>query len=830
MITRGDKILVVGAGPSNLGHGTEFDYVATRACAAFASKGISVVVVDSNATTASTEPRRAVRVYLEPLDVSTVRAVIERERPQAIFAGAAGELGRGIVRGLFEDGTLHRANVELLGPVRMHLPVPHQTDLGAHGDADRTLAFEILVEGPNRSATVLSMERVSEDGPWDDGQWSSPPVHTPPHELLELEALARRVAEASGIGAVRVQVRASKVPAAARVVAIEPFACSTLATAAIVTGHPLADMAARLLVGDSIDAFALAPPSATVSISRVPRLHTGKRVSPTSPLVIGQSVALGATPSEAQARALRGFAIDGAPAAKPAPSRPRDPASNAVLVVASPAHSIADGREADVSVAAATAALVALGKRPVVLHANPGVAAAFVPACDAHVGPVDAESIAEVAARESATVVLAFGGPRATGLGPILRGAGYDVKGLARPIVDADIARAANAANVARPRQAHVSSAPEAHAVAEGFGFPVVIDRGDTAAKDIAFEPADLAHLFRDASPAHARIIEFLPDSVKVEVDGVADGTRCLVGGVMQHVERAGVHSADSTTVLPPHAITPDIAIAVEEHARIVVHELGIVGPFNVQFAVRGTSIFLLDVHPWASRTFPLVGRATGIDLAAVGVRVLLGETLDSMGVLDAPLPRYVVVKECVFPFRHLADADTLLGPKRQSTGEAVGVAETFARAYAKALAGIGLPVGLGGFDGTRTRRNVLLNVAGEDLRAVTGLGRRLRAMGHELVATPATFEALGRARVPSVVVADDGPEVVDLLRSGTVAIVVNTSRGPNDARSNSLIRREALLSHVPYFTTMPLALAGCAALEEGGRVDVCSLQEWLER
>jgi carbamoyl-phosphate synthase large subunit len=299
----------------------------------------------------------------------------------------------------------------------------------------------------------------------------------------------------------------------------------------------------------------------------------------------------------------------------------------------------------------------------------------------------------------------------------------------------------------------------------------------------------------------------------------------------MQHIEEAGVHSGDSSSVLPPHSLPPEIVLSIEEQSRMLALELGVVGLMNVQFAVKGGEVYILEVNPRASRTVPFVSKATGRPLAKIAAKLMVGKTLDELGVEDAPVPRHTSVKESVFPFAKFPGADTILGPEMRSTGEVMGVAETFARAFGKAMLASGIELRVP--DAATKRRCVFVSVKDEDKPAATHIGRRLRALGFDILATKGTAAALARARVPVEVVQkvkQGTPDVVDIIRGGTVAIVVNTTMGAKEVRDSYSLRRQTLLANIPYFTTIAAALAACDALEASQGepvVRVRSLQEW---
>jgi carbamoyl-phosphate synthase large subunit len=250
----------------------------------------------------------------------------------------------------------------------------------------------------------------------------------------------------------------------------------------------------------------------------------------------------------------------------------------------------------------------------------------------------------------------------------------------------------------------------------------------------------------------------------------------------------------------------------------------------NVQFAVKGGEVYILEVNPRASRTVPFVSKGTGRPLAKIAAQVMVGKTLDELGVTDFAPPRHVSVKESVFPFAKFPGVDTILGPEMRSTGEVMGIAETFARSFAKSMLASGVDVGAPATGSAR--RHVFISVKDEDKPVACLIARRLRAMGFEIVATRGTAAALQRARIPADVInkVNEGtPHVVDELRSGKVAIVVNTTTGAREVRDSFSLRRQTLLQNIPYFTTIAAAVAACDAIEaqREGTLRVKSLQEW---
>jgi carbamoyl-phosphate synthase large subunit len=319
----------------------------------------------------------------------------------------------------------------------------------------------------------------------------------------------------------------------------------------------------------------------------------------------------------------------------------------------------------------------------------------------------------------------------------------------------------------------------------------------------------------------------FLDDAVEVDVDCVSDGKRVVIGAVMEHLERAGVHSGDSATLLPPCTLDARVVSEIERVVRAIALELGVVGLMNAQLAVKGGQVFVLEVNPRASRTVPFVSKATGLPLARIATKVMLGKTLDQLGIADRHLPRHVAAKECVFPFKKLAGSDTILGPEMRSTGEVMGIGETPARAYGKALRAIGACVRP---PASADADVALLSVSASDRSVVVEIGRRLRAIGFAIEAEGETAKALAASRLPHRRL--EGTEAaLAALKSGKVALAVVTAEGDAEIARTRVLRRTALAAGVTCFTTTALARAGCAALEEDDARDhVRALQDWYAR
>jgi carbamoyl-phosphate synthase large subunit len=390
-----------------------------------------------------------------------------------------------------------------------------------------------------------------------------------------------------------------------------------------------------------------------------------------------------------------------------------------------------------------------------------------------------------------------------------------------------------------RPRGGIARGVTDAFRVAKEIGYPVLVRPSYVLggrAMMICHSDADLSSYValaveaaREAGTQTILVDKFLESAVEVDVDSLCDGKQAVIGGVMQHIEEAGIHSGDSTSVLPPHSLPFSVIASIEEQTRQIALELGVVGLMNVQYAVQDHRVYVLEVNPRASRTVPFVSKATGRPLAKIAAKVMAGMTLAELGVRDAHDLRHVSVKESVFPFVKFPGVDTTLGPEMRSTGEVMGIADTFPQAFGKSLAASGYPLPRGG--------KAFISVKDDDKPAACVVARRLHALGFLIVATSGTAKALQRAGVPAEIikkVAEGSPHVVDAIGSKQISLVINTTSGAKAVRDSYSLRRQTLLVNIPYFTTMSAAFAVVQALEamdEAGRGaphdEVKSLQEW---
>jgi carbamoyl-phosphate synthase large subunit len=522
-----------------------------------------------------------------------------------------------------------------------------------------------------------------------------------------------------------------------------------------------------------------------------------------------------------------------------------------VVILGGGPNRIGQGIEFDYCCVHAVMALRELGFETVMVNCNPETVSTDYDTADRlYFEPLTLEDVLGIVDEEKPEgVIVQFGGQTPLKLAVPLEKRGVRLLGTSADAIDRAEDRERFDALLSklalkRPRSGMATTVAEAAEIAGRIGYPVLVRPSYVLggrAMMIAYTRDELEIFVtrafdaaREAGTQSILVDEFLKDAIELDVDCLADGKRAVIGGVMQHIEEAGVHSGDSSSVLPPHSLSPEIVTSIEEQSRMLALELGVVGLMNVQFAVRGGEVYVLEVNPRASRTVPFVAKATGRPLAKIAAMLMVGKTLDELGVDDAPVPRHTSVKESVFPFAKFPGADTILGPEMRSTGEVMGIADTFARAFGKAMLASGIELTIP--DAHAKRRNAFISVKNEDKPAACSIARRLRALGFDILATGGTAAALARARVPASVVKkvnEGSPHVVDAIRSGTIAIVVNTTIGGKEVRDSYSLRRQTLLANIPYFTTIAAALAACDAIEaaefDAERVRVRSLQEWGE-
>jgi carbamoyl-phosphate synthase large subunit len=513
-----------------------------------------------------------------------------------------------------------------------------------------------------------------------------------------------------------------------------------------------------------------------------------------------------------------------------------------VLILGSGPIRIGQGIEFDYCCVHAAFALREAGYETLMVNCNPETVSTDYDTSDRlYFEPLTIEDVLEVAQREKPVgAIVQFGGQTPLRLSVPLEEAGLPILGTPPDAIDRAEDRERFAALIEKlglmqPENGVARSHEEAFKVAERIGYPVMVRPSYVLggrAMEVVYDAASLERYMREAvsaSPEHPVLIDrFLKDATEVDLDLVADRTGAImVGGVLEHVEEAGVHSGDAACTLPPHSLTPDLVERMKDQAMTLARELGVVGLMNVQFAIQGKAIYVLEVNPRASRTVPFISKATGVALAKIASLCMVGKTLAELGHTREPEVRHVAVKESVFPFARFAGVDVILGPEMKSTGEVMGIANDFPSAFAKSQAAAG----------TRLPRSgkVFISVKNDDKPAVVDLARRLRALGFTVVATGGTHQYLCSKGVETervLKVAEGRPHCVDKIVDGEIVLVINTTFGKKEIEDSFSIRREALMHGVPYFTTVQAARMAVGALEALLRKElpVRPLQEYLRK
>jgi carbamoyl-phosphate synthase large subunit len=508
-----------------------------------------------------------------------------------------------------------------------------------------------------------------------------------------------------------------------------------------------------------------------------------------------------------------------------------------VVVLGSGPNRIGQGVEFDYCCVRAGLAFRELGYRTIMINSNPETVSTDFDISDKlYFEPLTFEDVLEIVELEQPLgVVVQLGGQTPLKLTKRLEAAGVRILGTPADAIDTAEDRRrfeaiARRLGITQPASGTATSTEEALAVAERVGYPVLVRPSYVLggrAMAIMYDAGALRDYFATAArvaPAHPVLVDrFLEDAFEADVDAIADGTTCVIGGVMQHIEDAGIHSGDSACVLPPYLIGEPEIEEMRRHTRALAAALGVVGLINVQYAIKDGVVYCLEVNPRGSRTVPFVSKATGVSLAKLAAGVMVGRTLEQLGFTEEVELAYVAVKEAVFPFNKLPNADTVLGPEMRSTGEVMGIADSFGWAFAKAqiAADAALPL-----EGT-----IMVTVNDSDKPTVTPIVRRFHEMGYRLIATEGTARYLQKRGIPCERVHkvwEGRPNAVDLIMSGGVQLLINTPLGKYSQRDDYQLRRAALMHRVPYTTTMSAASAACDAVIalKHSTGDVMSLQE----
>ncbi len=509
-----------------------------------------------------------------------------------------------------------------------------------------------------------------------------------------------------------------------------------------------------------------------------------------------------------------------------------------VVILGSGPNRIGQGVEFDYCCVRAALAVREAGTRTIMINCNPETVSTDFDISDKlYFEPVTLEDVLEVVRFERPRgIIVQFGGQTPLKLAHGLEANGFQILGTSSEAIDIAEDRRrfevlAQSLGVTQPPNGTAESIDEAVAVAVKVGYPVLVRPSYVLggrAMEIVYDESSLRKYFREAvraSPGRPVLIDrFLEDAFEADVDALCDGERCVIGGVMQHIENAGVHSGDSACVLPPYLIDDAAVQVMCEQTKAFATTLGVVGLINVQFAVKDGTVYVIEVNPRASRTVPFVSKATGVPLVKMAAGLMVGNTLEGVPDESADSLPYVSVKEAVFPFNKFSVVDSVLGPEMRSTGEVMGIADSFGMAFgrAQAAADAALPL-----EGT-----VLVTVNDADKPTIAPVIRRFHELGFRVVATLGTARYLRKLGIPAEYVKkihEGRPNCRDLMLSGAVQLLINTPLGKLTQQDDYELRRTALRRRLPYTTTISAANAACDAILAGRSRPgaVKSLQEW---
>ncbi len=506
-----------------------------------------------------------------------------------------------------------------------------------------------------------------------------------------------------------------------------------------------------------------------------------------------------------------------------------------VIVLGGGPNRIGQGIEFDYCCVHAAMALREDGYETIMVNCNPETVSTDYDTSDRlYFEPLTLEDVLEIVRLEKPQgVIVQFGGQTPLKLARALEAEGVPIIGTTPDSIDLAedrerFVQLIHRLGLLQPPNATVTSAGAAIDAAQEIGYPLVVRPSYVLggrAMEIVHHQDDLERYMQEAvrvsNDAPVLIDHFLADAVEVDLDAICDGKDVLIGGIMQHIEQAGIHSGDSACSLPPYNLSEHVQDMMRTQARQLALGLNVVGLMNVQFAVRDEKVYLIEVNPRASRTVPFVSKAIGMPLAKIAARCMVGQSLKQQDALQGAIPEYSSVKEAVFPFIKFGGVDPILGPEMKSTGEVMGIGETFAEAFGKSqlAAGTLLP----------EKGCALLSVRDEDKQQTARIARDLQALGFTLVATRGTARYLNENGLECLAVnkvRQGHPHIVDMITAGEVDLIVNTTEGKQAIADSFTIRREALQHKVCYTTTMEGAWALKEAIQSRGQYNVYCLQD----
>lgn len=518
-------------------------------------------------------------------------------------------------------------------------------------------------------------------------------------------------------------------------------------------------------------------------------------------------------------------------------ARPSD--REKIMVIGGGPNRIGQGIEFDYCCVHASLAMREDGYETIMVNCNPETVSTDYDTSDRlYFEPITLEDVLEIVRIEKPKgVIVQYGGQTPLKLARALEANGVPIIGTSPDAIDRAEDRerfqtAVERLGLKQPENATITNIEQAMVESARIGFPLVVRPSYVLggrAMEIVYDQQDLRRYLTEAvkvsNSAPVLLDRFLDNAIEVDIDAICDGEDVFIGGIMQHIEQAGVHSGDSACSLPPYSLSDVVQNQLREQVTKLAFELNVRGLMNTQFAIQNNEIYLIEVNPRAARTVPFVSKATGIQLAKVAARVMAGQSLKQQNCLTEVIPPYYSVKEVVVPFAKFQGVDPIRGPEMRSTGEVMGVGESFEEAYAKANLGAGQALPLKG--------KALLSVREGDKKRVMDLARGLTALGFTVEATRGTAKSLQEQGIHCTVVnklQEGRPNIVDAVKNGEYSYIINTVEGRQAIEDSVYIRREALLNNVSYTTTLNAGFAAVKAHTVNDRARVSSLQELHKR
>lgn len=512
-----------------------------------------------------------------------------------------------------------------------------------------------------------------------------------------------------------------------------------------------------------------------------------------------------------------------------------------VVILGGGPNRIGQGIEFDYCCCHASYALKEEGIESIMVNCNPETVSTDYDTSDKlYFEPLTLEDIMNIIEVEKPIgVIVQFGGQTPLNLAVPLRKCGVNLLGTSADNIDIAEDRERfkqmlHKLNLLQPVNGTAFTVKEAEAVAKKIGYPVLVRPSYVLggrAMEIVYQEANLERFIKEAasvSGEHPILIDkFLEDAVEVDVDLIGDGSTFVIGGIMEHIEEAGIHSGDSAMAIPSFSLSKEILSKVREATYKMAKELAVVGLMNVQYAVKDRKVYVLEVNPRASRTVPFVSKAIGVPLAKLATKAMLGRKLKELGLTKEIIPKHVSVKESVFPFNRFPGVDIILGPEMKSTGEVMGIDNDFGSAFIKSqlAAGQNLP----------KKGNVFISVRDEDKAALIPIAKKIQDLGFHIYSTSGTAAVLKKNKVKVAVlprISEGRPNVLDLMKDGKVQLVINTPSGRIPRQDEVKIRSQVVLYNIPYTTTISGAQATVSGIEAliKKELGVKALQEYHKK